>query len=51
MGLERGATPLAGMLAPSGEVGFEVVGTNEIFDVQEGSTLEPDVYEGGLKAG
>jgi hypothetical protein len=38
-----------GMLATAGEIRLEVVGADEILDVQEGGTLEADVHEGCLQ--
>ena len=39
------------VLAPAGEVRLEVVGPDEVLDVQERGPLEPDVDERGLQPG
>ena len=38
------------LLAPARQVRLEIIRPDEIFDVQERGTLEPDIDEGGLQA-
>ena len=47
----RGSRRPPRVLAPAGEVRLEVVGPDEVLDVEERGALEADVDEGGLEPG